>query len=264
MISSYLKCFNSKEHILDKIYKYVPEGTKLFYDVFGGSGVVGFNAPSDKVVISDLNNDIYSSFNHLKTHGEKFINDCKELFIVSNNKEDPYYKLRHIFNTTNDDYLRAKIFVYLNHHAINAITRYSKSSGKFNVPCGEFANPIYFPEIEMKNLINPLQDIVLASCDFRILFDYIKTNSVVYCDPPYYIQRRTAYANSAFTLRDHQDLVKCAEDARKRGNIVILSNYWTSVSKDLYKNASHVDVFPLYRRRGRKPNTKDEALIIYR
>ena len=127
--------------------------------------------------------------------------------------------------------------MYLNRHAFNGLCRYN-SSGKFNVPYGKYKNP-YFPAKEMKFFYNKACFCNFVHQDFEVTINMAKENDIIYCDPPYIPLSDTAsftnYSPNGFDLRQHERLVRLAENSKC---LFFISNNWTDITKKLYKNAS--------------------------
>lgn len=66
----------SKEKLLNQLLPLFPEKIEIFYDLFGGSGVVSLNVNAKKYVLNDFSNHIYNLYKMFKTKSYQEIIDC--------------------------------------------------------------------------------------------------------------------------------------------------------------------------------------------
>ena len=86
------------------------------------------------------NQSLYNGTSEIQDEKEavkRFIEYCEELFTVENNTKEAYLELREHFNQATDTTERARLFIYLNRHCFNGLSRYN-SKGGFNVPFGKY------------------------------------------------------------------------------------------------------------------------------
>ena len=210
---------------------------KDLVEPFVGGGSVFLNIEFDEYLLVDMNQDLISLFNIIKSQPEKFINDAQSYFVAANNQPDRYYELRRQFNQSKDPYERSLLFLYLNRHGYNGLCRYNKSGG-YNVPFGRYKHP-YFPKNELNYFSEKAQKATFIQGDFETAFSQLKKGDVVYCDPPYSpinpTSNFTAYAGNSFTDEDQKRLVSCAKKVNKNGIPTLISNHYVDFTKELYK-----------------------------
>lgn len=71
----------NKFDMLNRLFSIFPKENEveIFYDVFGGSGVVSVNSPYKKNVYNELNSNIYGILNMLKnTDSQKVVSHIRE------------------------------------------------------------------------------------------------------------------------------------------------------------------------------------------
>lgn len=240
MNKPFLKWAGGKYRVLPHILPLI--GTpKQYIEPFAGSLSVALNVVALKYVLNDFNSDLINLY-ELIMNDKKFIDDCEQYF-VSNNTEEIFYRSRNEFNDAQDVRNRAILFVYLNRHCFNGLTRYNKL-GKFNVPYGKYKSP-YFPRKEMENFISVFteQSIEFSAGDFAAdkLYQNVDSSTVVYFDPPYLPLTDTAYFTDYTTGGfDYDDQVRLRDLAvllANRGARVIISNHDTPVARELYATA---------------------------
>ena len=236
----FLKWAGGKYRILDRILQELPAGAR-FVEPFAGSCAVYLNANFPEAFICDLNSDLINLYRHIQQEGEDFIQYCAAFFTQANNTRSGYMALRDRLNASSGARERAAMLLYVNRHAFNGLIRYN-SKGGFNVPFGKYKKP-YFPLTELWAFYRKTRATVteFVAADFRSVFSRLKPGDVVYCDPPYVPLSRTAgftaYAGSAFQVRDQNDLAACAEEAWQKGIHVVLSNHDTEITRKLYSSA---------------------------
>ena len=256
-VRSPLKYAGSKFQIMERINNILPKGKRLV-EPFLGSGTVFLNTEYDEYLINDINGDITALLNALMEKPANYIADTKRYFSGAYNNEESYYETREKFNSCTVQYERAVLFLYLNRHGYNGLSRYNKSGG-FNVPFGRYKNP-YFPEKELLFFAEKLKNnrVTIMNVPFERVFEEAREGDCYYCDPPYLQASPTAnftqYAEGGFTFDDH---VKLAELAALCDVPVVISNHDTKVSrKILYANASRIISFPVSRTISCKGNSR--------
>ena len=244
MRKPFLKWAGNKFRVLPHLLPLVGH-PKTFVEPFAGSVATAINVDAQSYVVNDINPDLVSIYQELTDPNcDEFIVYCGELFTPENNTKDAYLEMRELFNQSKDRRERARLFIYLNRHCFNGLSRYNKS-GEFNVPFGKMKNP-QLPYKEMMAfrmffLTSP-HSFHNVSFDDEILYENLKSGDVVYLDPPYVPLTETAnftsYSTDGFTHEQQERLVEIAERLSPSGVRVIVSNHDTDVSRELYKNAT--------------------------
>lgn len=237
---SFLKWAGGKYSLVEQIEKYLPDGD-LLVEPFVGAGSVFLNTHYKNYILADINHDLISLFNTIKSHPQKFIDDARLLFKSQNNKKEAFYELRTFFNCTTSNYQKSLLFLYLNRHCYNGLCRYN-SKGEFNVPFGQNAAKVYFPESEIIAFSEKAQSAEFICAPYHSVMQNAQKGSVVYCDPPYVplslSSNFTAYYSIDFGIRDQKHLATLAADLAKKEIPVLISNHDTSDTRDWYKDAT--------------------------
>jgi DNA adenine methylase len=265
-----LKWAGGKKRVVGEILKVLPiKGKKRLVEPFVGGGSVFLNIDFDEYLLIDMNKDLISLFNFIKNKSAQFITDAQVYFTGDYNHPDKYYELRKEFNESSDPYIRSLLFLYLNRHGYNGLCRYNKSGG-YNVPFGRYKHP-YFPKAELEYFSIKAQRATFLQGDFETAFDQIKSDDVIYCDPPYSPINRTAnftaYAGNSFTDKDQSRLVDCAVKAKQLGVATIISNHHVDFTRELYKNADKREFFQVQRsisQKGKGRVKVKEVLALYK
>ncbi len=265
-----LKWAGGKKRVVGEILKVLPiKGKKRLVEPFVGGGSVFLNIDFDEYLLIDMNKDLISLFNFIKNKSAQFITDAQVYFTGDYNDPEKYYELRKQFNESSDPYTRSLLFLYLNRHGYNGLCRYNKSGG-YNVPFGRYKHP-YFPKAELEYFSKKAQRATFLQGDFETAFTQIKSDDVIYCDPPYSPINRTAnftaYAGNSFTDKDQSRLVDCAVKAKKRGVATIISNHHVDFTRELYKGADKREFFQVQRsisQKGKGRVKVKEVLALYK
>ena len=249
MIKPLLKWAGNKYRVLPHLLPLIGAPTR-YCEPFGGSLSVALNVVADEYVLNDVNKDLVAIYQNLvNPNDDSFIKYCEELFIPENNTKESYLELREHFNNATDAVERARLFVYLNRHCFNGLSRYN-SKGGFNVPFGKYDKPVCPSEQmnEFRMLFLSKQSVRFTSLSFEdsILYNDLEAGDVVYFDPPYVPASDTAnftsYATDGFSHEQQVELMELAESLANRGVKVILSNHDVPITRELYKNAQ---IYPI-------------------
>lgn len=177
------------------------DNSKVWYEPFMGSGVVGFNLAPTHAVFADTNPHIIALYNAIKS-GE--INSCitreyleREGRLLAEKDELHYYYIRDRFNEEHNPL----DFLFLNRSCFNGMIRFNKNY-KFNVPYGH--KPERFAKAYVTKIVNqvkrlegifPEKDWQFKCQSFENTIREAAPGDFVYCDPPY-IGRHVDYYDS--------------------------------------------------------------------
>ena len=212
----------------------------VYVEPFGGSLATAMNVDAKEYRLGDINSDLINLYNRIK-NDDNFIRELKKLFANSNDA-DTFYERRTKFNETHDPLL----FVYLNRHCFNGLTRYNKS-GNFNVPFGKYKT-IYIPEKEIKSFKETFENVKFINSGFNNpeYYEELGKGDVVYFDPPYFPASETAnftdYAKEGFKLEQQQELADLAIELASKGTTVLISNHDVPVAREMYVGAEFCEI----------------------
>lgn len=265
MNKPFLKWAGSKTRALNHILPII--GTpKLFIEPFAGSMSVALNVAAQQYVLNDANPHLAALYNAVISD-DSFVDKCSELFTDDANDCDVYNARRAAFNANPTP----ELFVYLNRHCFNGLTRYNKK-GYFNVAFGRYEKP-YFPYDELTNFRKIFSDrkFQIYNLDFadQRLFQTVNKDTVVYCDPPYVplsvTSNFTDYTSVGFSMADQERLRDLAINLANKGATVIISNHDTKIARNLYADAKQIVSFPVRRSiSAGARNPASEILAVYR
>ncbi len=231
---SILKWLGNKIRVMDALQQHIGK-PNTFVEPFGGSFVVSLNTHATEYRIGDINSDIIDLYNAVLSDNN-FIDTAKQYYINGIDREK-FNKMRDEFNKTRCPY----IFLYLNRHCFNGLTRYNKS-GNYNSPFGEY-DKVHFPEEEIKNFKNKFSGITFKNTSFNDPSYYtdLGEGDVVYFDPPYLPASETAdftaYTKEGFSMEQQEELADICQSLATNGVRVIVSNHDVPMARTLYKGA---------------------------
>ncbi len=240
---AFLKWAGGKYPLLDDIKRHLPKGECLV-EPFVGAGSVFLNTDFSRYILADINSDLISLYNIVKTRTDEYVQASRELFMPETNQAEVYYRFREEFNASEDPFRRAVLFLYLNRFGYNGLCRYNLR-GEFNVPFGRYKKP-YFPEAELYHFAEKAQNAEFHCLSYEECMNRADSNSVVYCDPPYAplsaTANFTAYHTNSFSPKEQAHLAEMAEKLVSKQIPVLISNHDTPDTREWYRAAKHFQV----------------------
>ena len=190
-IESPLNYMGSKFGMLEEVFDFMGDYDEYvsFVDVFGGGFNVGINSKAKNIVYNDTNfylKDLISFFK--KEDAEKVLNDISskiKKYGLKKKEKEPFLSLRKKYNSQSKN-KRDLLDLYL-------LLMYGfQQQFRFNLK-HEFNNTLGMSDYNDNTALKIVEfsrklkekNIILDSKDFENL--KIENNSIVYCDPPYYI-----------------------------------------------------------------------------
>lgn len=262
----FVKWAGGKRSIINKLIELSPYEYETYYEPFVGGGAMLFELSPKKAVINDYNKELINVYNCIKDEN-KFSLMCNELNKhEANHSEEYYYQIRNLdkdrkkFNKI-ADYKRAARTIYLNKACFNGLYRVN-SKNEFNVPFGKKIKVNTYDGINLGIIYSYLNinDIKILSTDFEDSVKDAKKGDFIYFDPPYDSDTSTfnSYTENGFSKDEQIRLSKVFKELDKRGCYVMLSNYNTSLVKELYKGYNFTSV-EAHRNIGAK--AKDRGMV---
>lgn len=240
----FLKWVGGKRQLLNDIGNLKPESYNTYYEPFIGGGAVLFALRPNKVVINDLNKELFNVYSVIKDNGKlkKLINELDKHEL--NHNEEYYYKVRALdrgeeFNSLLDYQVAART-IYLNKAGFNGLYRVN-SKGQFNVPSGkkEKVNTYDLDNLKSINEYFNEVDIQILNKDFKNAVSGAVSGDFVYFDPPYDKVKDdtfTSYHKNDFDREDQIRLFNLYKELSDKGVYVMLSNHNTDFIRELYKD----------------------------
>jgi DNA adenine methylase len=222
--------------------------SRIFVDVFGGSGIVSLNVESDQTVYNDLNPELVNLFQVIKSHPDKF---QKKLAELTSSKE--------LFLEFGESINSRK------YHGPNDFENAILTFYKFNVGFGGMGDT--YSTLKEKSAFTLVQRIIgqlrkisykigswkLENLDFRALIrKYDHFDTFLYLDPPYIGRDWYDFNFSEEDLVDLKELVE-----RTKGRYLLNLNYSDTVALKVFGPPPFVKKYV-------NQNVKNERTIEYR
>lgn len=231
MVEPVLKWAGGKRQLLSEITAHFPEDHGHYHEPFFGGGAVFFHEEPENGSINDINSRLINFYQVVQQYPRELIEENQK----HEHSDDYYYAARDEFNALHrQDQLseqerirEASLLLYLNRTCFNGLYR-ENSSGEFNVPIGNYANPDWVQADRIRAVHDVLQDTGIHNEDFTYVQDEVSKEDLVYCDPPYKPVSTTAsfndYHAEGFDQEDQRRLRDLAVELNEQGVYVILSN----------------------------------------
>lgn len=247
-VKSPLNYTGGKYKLLNQIIPIFPKDLDLFVDLFSGGANVGVNVNAKRIVCVDKQKEIIRVMELFKKYEDGYIIDKLEKIIdkynLSNSllngyktykctsdkglgsyNKSKYLDLRNDYNSMTDDSVEKDfLFLTLVIYGFNNQIRFN-SNGEFNMPVGkrDFNNSI---RKNLKSFITKLKtkNIEFINSDFRKFVIETTDNTLVYCDPPYFLGTASYNENGGWTEKDEIDLLNYLSILDQSGVKFALSN----------------------------------------
>ncbi len=245
MIKPIIKWVGGKRQLLPIIQDNLPKKFNHYYEPFVGGGALLFSLKEENSTISDYNKELINVYQVIKHNLSKLIEDLQK----HKNNKDYYYNIRALDREDSFKNIsaikRASRFIYLNKTCFNGLYRVNKNN-QFNVPYGKYKNPNWINEENLLKISKYLQDVNIIQGDFEVIKPLIKKGDFIYLDPPYIPLTSTAnftsYTDNGFDMQDHIRLKEFCDYIDSIGAFFLLSNSYTDITLELYKEYKIVSV----------------------
>ena len=243
-VPRFVKWAGGKLQLIEQFKPLFPKEIKRYFEPFVGSGAVAFYViqkfQPKEAVLSDINDELITAFNVIKTDTEPIINKLKEH--KKNHltqKKDYYYQIRQMDPSKLTKLEKAARFIYLNKTCFNGLYRVN-SKGQFNVPMGSYKNPDIVQAEKLRMISNLLKNVKAKKMSFECVVKLAKKGDFIYFDPPYYPLKKgksfTTYTKHNFLENEQKKLADVFKQLDKKGCKVMLSNSDTQFIKKLYQD----------------------------
>lgn len=207
--------------------------TNTYYEPFVGGGAVFFDLLPKNAELSDLNNELVTTYNVIKNNVDELIQSLQKHIY----DKEYYLEVRAKKVDDLSDVEIASRFIFLNRTGFNGLYRVNKS-GQFNVPFGRYNNPVICDEDNLRRVSDALQDVTITHQDYKNVLKTAKSGDFIYLDPPYYpinaTSSFTSYTAEGFLEKEQTELRDTFVKLHKKGCFVMLSNSDTPFINELY------------------------------
>lgn len=244
----FVKWVGGKRQLLKQFRElglYPPEDfnptTNTYYEPFVGGAAVFFDLLPKSAELSDLNNELVTTYNVIKNNVDRLIDSLNSHIY----DKEYYLSVRAQKIEDLSDVEVASRFIFLNRTGFNGLYRVNKS-GQFNVPFGRYNNPNICDEENLRRVSDALQDITIKHQDYKKVLKTAKKGDFIYLDPPYYpinaTSSFTSYTTEPFLGKEQTELRDTFVKLHKKGCFVMLSNSDTPLINELYSGFDGITI----------------------
>ncbi len=241
MAQPILSWAGGKRHILDEILRRFPPKDRFgsYFEPFFGGGAVFFALEPSNGYINDINDRLMNFYRRIRENPEQIIAANYELDaelegLSESEQKEVYYGYRDEFNSLRDEsgectdeFREAVLMLFLNRTCWNSLYRTNKD-GEFNVPMGSKWTRISGVEDQIRKSHHVLDDTQIDSRDFTYVLEEAGENDLVFLDPPYPEESKTAQFNqydpSGFGKAEQEKLRDLALELDWLGANVLITN----------------------------------------
>lgn len=250
MAKPILKWAGGKRQLLEEIIALFPKDFEdgSFHEPMFGGGAVTFHIEPKVGTINDINSRLMRFYEVVKNRPDELIEES-ENHQYGNNEVD-YYNAREEFNKPVrgeelNKVREASLLLYLNRTCFNGLYR-ENSNGKFNVPFGDYSNPDWVREDQIRECSKVLQNLEIWNEDFEYILGKSEAGDLVYFDPPYQPVSETAdftqYSKEGFDFEEQVRLRDTCVELDEKNVLFVLSNSWAKPVRELYEGIENFDV----------------------
>ncbi len=215
--------------------------TNTYYEPFVGGGAVFFDLLPKNAELSDLNNELVTTYNVIKNNVDELIKSLQKHIY----DKEYYLEVRAKKVEDLSDVEVASRFIFLNRTGFNGLYRVNKS-GQFNVPFGRYNNPVICDKDNLRRVTDALQDVTITHHDYKNVLKTAKSGDFIYLDPPYYpinaTSSFTSYTAEGFLEKEQTELRDTFIKLHKKGCFVMLSNSDTPFINELYSGHDGITI----------------------
>lgn len=259
MVSPILKWAGGKGQLLDELYDRFPDSYQRYHEPFIGGGALFFDLEPDVGTINDTNTRLINFYRQVRDRPGSLIERCRQFDPPESEPDDTedyaeadrsgkeisnyYYQQRALFNSRPygedfDELEEAALLLYLNRTCYNGLYR-ENSDGGFNVPIGRYSDPDWVRAEEIREASDVLEKVEIYNDDFEYILEVVKSDDLVYFDPPYEPMSATAefteYSAEGFDRDDQERLLDVVRELDGMDVSLILSN--SGVMYEMYDDA---------------------------
>jgi DNA adenine methylase len=230
----FIRWAGSKQRLLSQLVDHVPEGFGTYYEPFFGAGSMYFLLSPSRAQLNDYCLPLIEMYRTVSTRASEVHSSLDPMDLLD---KEYYYRVRK--QIPDNPVERAARFIYLNRAGWNGLYRVN-ARGEFNVPYGK---PRSSNILDQTNFISAASQLgqsgtSMSHGDFEDAVAKAGEGDFVFFDPPYASSKRREsfvdYNEKLFTWEDQRRLAACAEQLRRAGAHVVVTNAYNSAIRELY------------------------------
>lgn len=294
----FLKWVGGKTQILEEILNEFPIQMDNYHEIFLGGGSVligllelkkaGIIEVKNKIYAYDHNKPLIWVYKNIQTTPKKFLNTIikiiNQFYAIEgeeinrkpttleqalSSQESYYYWVRSKYNEMTGEeqcsLLGSAYFLFLNKTCFRGVFRMGPNG--FNVPFGHYSNPGIIVKAHIKEISQLIKDVEFIHASFEDSLKTISSKSYLFLDPPYFPMNATSfvgYTSDGFDLKLHEKLFKILHELKKQNVNWMMSNSYTKLVLDSFKEKKYSVEKILCRRaiNSKNPESKVNEVII--
>ena len=226
-IKSPLNYVGGKYKLLPQIMNYIPKDINTCVDLFCGGLDFSINVKANKIISNDIITPIIKMYQYFNvTATDEIINkieyNIKQYSLSRINKEG-YLRLRNNYNTNYSpiDLMTLIAYCYNNQIRFNSKFQFNRAFGK---------NRSSFNDCMKNNLVQMINkihntNIIFTNIDYQnYMFNNLKMNDFVYCDPPYLITNADYSIQARWDENKEEKLLNILDNLNENNIKFALSN----------------------------------------
>lgn len=258
MNKTFLRWAGGKKWLVKNHSSIFPNRYNRYIEPFLGGGSVYFYLEPEEAILSDLNNELITTFTALRDNWR----ELQSLLKAHSRKhsKDYYYHMRDGYRPRKPLTIAAR-FLYLNRTCFNGIYRVN-SKNIFNVPIGTLRSVLQSTDrFDYRSEI--LQGTELHCRDFEETIDQAVKDDFLFCDPPYTVRHNNngfiSYNERLFTWEDQVRLFNALIRAKNRDVKIMMTNANHKSIYDMYLDAGfNISVVTRYSAIAGNPVNRDQ------
>jgi DNA adenine methylase len=218
-MKSPIRWAGSKRQTVGLLRKYWTGGR--YIEPFAGSACLFFDLEPSEAILGDLNWELTTAMQALKSDVEKILSILRGLPTGS----DAYYRVRKLDPTRLDHSTLAARFLYLNRYCFNGLYR-TNLRGQFNVPYGPPKSGRGVDEDLIRKAASLLRRATIMKADFEATVSLAGEGDFIYLDPPYVVSSRRVfreYLPESFSARDLSRLEELLRELDRKGASFVIT-----------------------------------------
>jgi DNA adenine methylase len=236
----------------------IPSSFFRYFEPFLGGGALFFALRPPDAILGDKNEELIVTYTAIRDDLSAVIPSLRQH--QRKHSTEYFYKVRDLVPADLPPAKRAARLIYLNKTCFNGLYRVN-SRGEFNVPIGQYKNPLICDERTLRAASECLKGrTILPPCDYSQSVAEAKKHDFIYFDPPYHpisdTSSFTGYQPNGFGEDEQRKLADKFFELSSSGCYVLLSNSAAPLIYELYGNRKGISVREV--RANRAINSKSE------